>query len=84
MPFLTDEQRKEPLERYINGFTFKTKVDFSGGVEVESNTYVKATVNRYSQALASFICFWTREYMPLLNGFSGLDTIKFNTTFEIV
>lgn len=77
--YLTDEDRKAPLERGENYFTFKTCLDLSVGVDVypygTRDTY---DITSYSQDLASFICFWNHFVAKDLNGFPGFSHVKFN------
>lgn len=76
--FLSDEDRKKPLEHGCDYFTFKTNLDLTEPVKVipygSRDTY---SVDVYSRDLASFICFWKHFVMKDLNGFSGFHNVKF-------
>lgn len=84
--FLTDEDRKEPLERGCEYFTFKTNLDLSIPIKVIPhgirNEY---SIDQYSKDLASFISFWTHFIAKDLNGFSGFNNVKFELIgFKII
>lgn len=84
--FLTEKQRKEPLEHGCRFLTFETCLDLSQGVKVK--TYGGASqisVEDYSQDLAAFICWWEYFVKKDLNGFSGFSHVKFKLVdFELV
>ncbi len=76
--YLTDEDRKQPLERGCEYFTFKTNLDLSIPVKVIPyglNEEIPSEL--YSRDLSSFIAFWTRFVSEDLNGFSGFHNVKF-------
>lgn len=75
---LTDEQRKSPLDRNCEYFSFKTNLDLSEPVQVFANGIAtEQPLSKYSVDIANFISFWTREVAPSLNGFSGFHNVKF-------
>lgn len=73
--FYTEEERKNKINIIRNGFYFQTCYDLSEGITVYSNN--KFNQEQYSQALSIFFGFWFREHFPKLNGFPGLDTVKY-------
>lgn len=78
MPYLTDEQRKKPLEYYAHGFTFACKhCDLSAPVEVSCRSpwYSK---KHLAAAIAEFTCHFMIWIHPHLNGFSGIDTVQWD------
>jgi hypothetical protein len=83
---LTDEDRKQPLSRGCNYFSFETCVDLSIGVKViPYGSALLYSVNNYSQDLASFMCWWNHFVMKDLSGFSGFSHVKFELVgFELV
>jgi hypothetical protein len=83
---LTSEDRKQPLEHGCDWVTFKSCVDLSEGVKViPYGTRGQISVQQYSQDLASFMCWWERNVMCDLNGFSGFSHVKFFLEgFELV
>ena len=79
---LTDEDRKEPLERGCDYFTFKTCLDLSKPVQVIPYGYEEGKVKEmsaqsYSRDLSSFMFFWTHFVAKDLNGFQGFHSVKF-------
>ncbi len=81
---LTDEDRKQPLEHGCDHVTFRTCLDLSQGVKVESYGGADLTVDMYSRDLASFMIFWTTQVWGDLNGFGGLYNAKFELDFKII
>lgn len=84
---LTSEDRKAPLERGGNHFTFKSCLDLSSGVDViPYGNPKKVSVDQYSQDVASFIAFWVQFVSKDLNGFSGFSHVKFRLhgEFELI
>ena len=80
---LTSEDRKAPLERGCNHFTFKTCLDLSEGIKViPYGNPKKVSIDQYSQDVASFITWWTKCVMKDLNGFSGFSHVKFHLCGE--
>lgn len=76
--YLTDEQRKMPLEHGCESFTFKTCMDLSQPIEVtQYGIATKQPLSWYSTDIASFIAWWTRNVGESLNGFSGFHNVKF-------
>lgn len=82
--YLTDEQRKKPLEHGCSYVTFKTNVDLSELIEVSSHGDFNVTIENYSRDLASFIAWWTHFVAEDLNGFSGFHNRKFKLNFKVV
>lgn len=76
--YLTDEQRKMPLEHGCEYFTFKTCMDLSSPIEIRQyGTATEQPLTWYSIDIANFISWWTREVAPTLNGFSGFNNVRF-------
>lgn len=78
MAYLTDEQRKQPLTHYVDGYTFITRVDLSGGVKVRYDGVLENTKERLMKAVAEFSVWWSLMYHRQLNGFSGMDCVEWN------
>jgi hypothetical protein len=75
---LSDTDRKQPLTHGCCWFIFESCIDLSIGVKVMSyGNYDKYSISRYSQDLASFMCWWNQNIMKDLNGFSGFSHINF-------
>lgn len=75
---LSDEDRKAPLERGLNYFTFKTCLDLSSGIDVfPYGNSKQVSIDHYSQDVASFIAFWNQFVAKDLNGFPGFANVKF-------
>lgn len=77
--FLTDEDKKKPLEHGCEYFIFKTCLDLSEPIEI--TPYYCSTgfmdYEKYSKDLSSFIVWWTEFVMKDLNGFSVFHNIKY-------
>ena len=84
--FLTDEDRKEPLERGGEWLSFKTCLDLSKPIEVTAyGITTKVPIQRYSNDVASFIVFWKHFVMKDLNGFSGFHNVEWKLIgFEVI
>lgn len=75
---LSDEDRKAPLERGLNHFTFKTCLDLSCGIDViPYGNPNEVSIDQYSQDVATFMAFWTQFVSKDLNGFSGFNYVEF-------
>ena len=75
---LSNSDRKQPLIHSCSHFTFESCIDLSIGVKVTPfGNYDKYSINRYSQDLASFMCWWNHFVMKDLNGFSGFSQVNF-------
>lgn len=75
---LTYEDAKTPFVYETLWFKFSGCLDLSSGLKIESTyKYTPEDFCEYSQAISSFIAWWTRTIYQDLNGFSGFDTIKF-------
>lgn len=75
MAYLTDEERKAPLTRIINGCVFDTCVDLSTGIKVYP---VSESIrdDLVVQAKILFTAWWCITIHKQLNGFPGFDTVK--------
>ena len=84
--FLTNEDRKEPLEHGCDFFTFKTNLELSEPIKVTPyGGYTEYSINQYSRDVASFICFWEHFVKKDLNGFPGFHNVKFELIgFKII
>lgn len=79
MSYLTQEERKQPISHMCNYFTFKSCADLSQGVKITAitgNPKYKENPNLIAQDVACFTCWWVLTFRENLNGFAGLDTIK--------
>jgi hypothetical protein len=74
--YLTNQDRKKPIDRNGDYFNFYTCIDLSCGVKITS-IYGTPNIEQYSKDLASFMVWWGVNVLPHLNGFSGTDTIKY-------
>lgn len=87
--YLTDKQRKEPLEHICNHFIFKSNMDLSEKIKVipigwtEGEEFKLVWLERYTTDIAIFISWWTIHVWRDLNGFPGLSCIKFEEFFDI-
>jgi hypothetical protein len=76
--FLSDEDRKQPLEHGCEYFTFKSCLDLSKPIQVipygQRNFF---TIDEYSTDLAIFITWWSKFVLEDLNGFAGFHNVKF-------
>jgi hypothetical protein len=79
---ISNEDRTQSLTHGCNWFTFVTCVDLSIGVKVIPYGGIndKYSIEKYSQDLSSFMCWWNHFVMKDLNGFSGFSHV----TFELV
>jgi hypothetical protein len=78
--YLTNKQRKEPLEHRCGYFTFTSCIDLSKGVTVTG----KGTQKQLTEACVSFGVWWGREIHRSLNGFSGTDTVSYDTSKAVL
>lgn len=75
---LSDSDRKQPLSHTSNYFTFESCLDLSIGIKViPLDNYPTHPISRYSQDLASFMCWWNHFVMKDLNGFSDFSHVNF-------
>jgi len=78
--YITTEERKKKLTHMCNYFNFESCIDLSQGVKVtpilRGKDMVEIPFNVIAQDIACFTAWWTMNILPTLNGFSGLDTIK--------
>ncbi len=78
MSYLTATERKEPISHICGLHVFRSCVDLSEGVRVEKLPHVHKTTHATLIAdTAQFTMWWTINFFKKLNGFSGIDTIKF-------
>lgn len=75
MAYLTDEERKAPLTRVINGYVFNTCVDLSSGIKIYPQSTDSDEKLRI-QAKILFTAWWCTTIHKQLNGFPGFDTVK--------
>lgn len=80
MSFISEEERKKPLKHMCAYFVFESCVDLSSGVKatpiVLNKSDEKVGLDIVARDVASFSAWWTMNILPTLNGFSGVDTIK--------
>ena len=74
MAYLTQEERKQQCQDYYNGFTFDCIRDLSQPVVITGDI---ANTKRLCSAITNFIGMWMYSTHKNLNGFAGLDTIKY-------
>lgn len=82
MAYLTEDQRKEKIIHNCNYFQFESCADLSIGVTIRCLHYgLNEILKKKPEILASdsvqFAMWWSRNFHTKLNGFSGIDTIKF-------
>lgn len=81
MTYLTDEERKEDCTYTTNDncFKFSFKRDLSGGVKVRA-IYLEEELprNKVAQAVAEFMLYWMLNTYEKLNGFAGIDCVKWD------
>lgn len=76
--YLTDEQRKKPLQHGCEHLTFESCIDLSKPIRViPYGNSKECSLQQYSRDVASFFCWWTNNVHKDLNGFSGLHSAKF-------
>jgi hypothetical protein len=83
--YYTDEERKRAWTYHATFYTFITKYDLSGGVIVKQDisdprntidAVIKSKPEFLVRDVAEFIANFMLWHHPHLNGFSGMDTIK--------
>jgi hypothetical protein len=76
---MTNEERKQPLVWVEEFHKFVTKADLSEGVDVYPRFLIE-NKEKEKEVLAQDIACFIAQFMlfthPRLNGFSGMDTIK--------
>ena len=83
--YITDEDRKRPIEHRGDHLTFKSCVDLSQGIEVTLSCGDEISAEAYAKDVAIFTGWWSLEVWHSLNGFSGFGGIKFNVKgFKVV
>ena len=73
--FLTEAERKMPLEYCNNGFLFRSCVDLSEPVRI--TTPLRYAQEGLADAVALFIANFTIHTHPKLESFQGFSTIRF-------
>lgn len=89
MAYVSNEKRKEPFIWCGDYFKFETRYDLSGGINVSILDYISVErAKEYAknkEVLAEDIACFIGNFMTFhyhtLNGFSGLDTLKWNFNF---
>lgn len=81
--FYTDKERKEEWIFDCDHFTFQTCRDLSCGVTVTPKASImtyprQELINMLTQETSRFTFYWLFYHKNKLNGFSGLDTVKWN------
>lgn len=76
---ITEDDRKQPLVRGCEWFTFSTCLDLSEPIKMTPYhcSSGKVCLRNYSSDIASFISWWTIFVHKDLNGFRGLHSVKF-------
>jgi hypothetical protein len=82
MSYISKEERKKPLEHHVNGYLFKSCIDLSNGVTVVRMEYADHSNEALSKAVAEFTAWWTVNIHRYLNGFSGMDCIRWTIIEE--
>ena len=82
MSYFTEEERKEHLIHNCEFFQFESCVDLSKGVTIRAIHYeLDYILKNKPEALASdsvrFGIWWNNNFHKKLNGFSGIDCVKF-------
>lgn len=78
--YMTEEERKQPFSYFTEGFQFETCVDFSLPVKVTPlGEYNKEMLCKAIASVTAHFMLWVH---PRLNGFSGVDTIRWNIVKE--
>lgn len=75
------EERKRPIEHYVDGLTFKSCIDLSCGITIEKQEWFNPTLEEIAIQSMSFATWWALNFHPHLNGFSGIDTIPVKCNF---
>lgn len=83
MSYFTTEERKAKIAYHGDYFTFKSCADLSMGVTITMDDYYSNKdfmlyVPKLISDTARFTTHWMVNFKPKLNGFSGMDTVKFN------
>lgn len=82
MAYLTEEERKKPFSHVCDYFIFESCVDLSIGIKAtpivpdKSNEMVNPDI--IARDVATLTTWWIMNILPTLNGFSGIDTIKWD------
>ena len=78
----SNEERKKPIEHYVDGLTFRSCVDLSCGITVDKDPWLVTIPPEMliGQAM-NFATWWTLNYHPHLNGFSGIDSVQIKCNF---
>lgn len=78
MAYMTDEERAAPLVHYAEGLTFSCdRLDLKTPVTVSHyNGPNFINHQRLATSMACFMAWWILNVHPRLNGFSGVDCIR--------
>lgn len=79
MAYLTDKERKKPIVHLCDWYEFTSCVDLSQGVKIRpiiDKPEYRANLSLIARDVASFTTWWIINFHGDLNGFSGVDTIK--------
>jgi len=74
----TKEEKLQPIEHVCEWFRFKSTVDLRNGVEITPIVHYSEgiEVDRLMADVATFTAWWMLWIYPEINGFSGIDTVK--------
>ena len=75
------EERKKPIEHYVDGLTFKSCIDLSDGITITKEAWFNPTPEKIAQACMTFATWWTLAFHSHLNGFSGIDAVSIKCEF---
>lgn len=80
MSYLTNDERKEMCTHHGNYYTFHYIRDLSEDVQLYQK-YTGRDVTTQKERLAAdvmqFTAMWMLDTFPRLNGFPGIDTVRF-------
>lgn len=76
--YYTEKEREKAFVFDGEHFTFKTCNDLSHGIEVTPNAPInkEEQYNLLAIDISLFTLYWNENHRERLNGFSGLDTVK--------
>lgn len=75
------EERKKPIEHYVDGLTFKSCVDLSCGITIEKQDWFNPTKEEIISQTMTFTAWWMINIYTHLNEFSGIDTVPIKCNF---
>ena len=81
MPYLTETERKQPIRHMCQWYEFSSCADLSEGVKIKPivdnpDFRGEKAINLIARDVAQFTAWWMISFHGKLNGFSGIDTIK--------